>query len=99
MSSTIISGLLTSLFGQNGFTGFFQSILNGIEGLLTTIFGGIGQAISEVFQGWGYSVVQTYGVWAPAGLAIGIGAAVAVGYLIMDGVEMERDIMGGEEAL
>lgn len=89
------NGIMTSVFGLG--MGFLQSILNGVEQLINTIFGGFGQAVSEVFSSWGYSFVQAYGVWAPAGLVIGIGAAAFIGYLVISGIDMEKDVIGAEE--
>lgn len=98
-TSTMPSG--ASIFNQiwNAlFQYLFTPILSGAGTMFQGIFAGFTSGLDIMFQGWGFSLSQ-YGIWGPLMVVVSISLALFVGYLMFDAIGIERDILGGEEAV
>ncbi|MGP6221072.1 hypothetical protein [Caldiplasma sukawensis] len=97
-SSSTISG--STIFSQiwSWISSLGSQIVSSLGGLFAQIFSGFGQSVVMMFQSFGFSMSQ-YGVWAPVMFVVGIGAAMLVGYLLLDFIDAEKDVTGLEDDL
>lgn len=94
-TSTSISG--SSIFSGiwNLLMGIAKDVAQAFGNLISQVFSGFGQSVVAMFQSFGFSM-SAYGVWGPVMFVVGIGAALFVGYLFLDAVDMEKDVTGLE---
>lgn len=90
------SSIFSTIWGW--ITNLGSSIVSSLGGLFGQIFSGFGQSIVAMFQSFGFSM-SAYGVWAPVMFVVGIGAAILVGYLLLDFIDGEKDVTGLEDDL
>lgn len=97
-STTTVSGssIFSTIWGW--ITNLGSSIVSSLGSLFGQIFSGFGQSIVAMFQSFGFSM-SAYGVWAPVMFVVGIGAAILVGYLLLDFIDGEKDVTGLEDDL
>lgn len=76
----------------------FDPILSAFSSAFGGVLSGMVSGLDIMFQSWGYSLAS-YGVWGPMMVVVSIAVALFVGYLIFDAIGIEKDILGGEEAL
>jgi len=90
------SSIFSTIWGW--ITSLGSSIVASLGGLFGQIFSGFGQSVVAMFQSFGFSM-SAYGVWAPVMFVVGIGAAILVGYLLLDFIDAEKDVTGLEDDL
>ena len=97
-TSTTVSGssIFSTIWGWISSLG--ADIVQSLGGLFGQIFSGFGQSVVAMFQSFGFSMAG-YGVWAPVMFVVGIGAAILVGYLLLDFIDGEKDVTGLEDDL
>ena len=98
-SSSTVSGM--TIFNQIWsalYTYLIIPIMQGAGNMFTGIFSGFTLGLDEMFAQWGFSL-GTYGIWGPLMVVISISFALMIGYLIFDVIGIERDVLGGEEAV
>ena len=90
----------SSIFGTiwGWVTQLVGGIVSDMGGVFASTFTGFGNSLVLMFQSFGFSM-QGYGVWAPVMFVVGIGAAILVGYLLLDFIDGEKDITGMEDDL
>ena len=102
MSSTSSGGISgTSIFNSlwsSMMKYLFDPILSAFSSAFGGVMSGMVGGLDIMFQSWGYSLAS-YGVWGPMMVIVSIAVALFVGYLIFDAIGIEKDILGGEEAL
>jgi hypothetical protein len=76
----------------------FQPILSAFSSAFSGVMSGMVGGLDIMFQSWGFSLAS-YGIWGPLMVVISISVALFVGYLIFDAIGIEKDVLGGEEAL
>ncbi len=102
MSSTSSGGISgTSIF--NSLWGslmkyLFDPILSAFSSAFGGVMSGMVGGLDIMFQSWGFSLAS-YGVWGPMMVVVSISVALFVGYMIFDAIGIEKDVLGGEEAL
>ena len=98
-SSGGISG--TSIFNSL-WNSMMKYLFNPILSAFSSAFGGVMSGmvggLDIMFQSWGFSLAS-YGVWGPMMVVVSISVALFVGYMIFDAIGIEKDVLGGEEAL
>lgn len=97
-TTTTVSG--SSIFSQiwGWISSLGSQIVSSLGGLFASVFSGFGQSVVLMFQSFGFSM-SGYGVWAPVMFVVGIGAAILVGYLLLDFIDGEKDVTGLEDDL
>lgn len=97
-SSTTVSGssIFSTIWGW--ITTLGNSIVSSMGSVFSQMFSGFGTSVVLMFQSFGFSM-SGYGVWAPVMFVVGIGAAILVGYLLLDFIDGEKDVTGMEDDL
>ena len=88
-ASTIFNGLWSIVLS------LFDSLAQDIGVLFGDIFSGLGGSIVDMFNTFGGSF-GSYGIWAPVAFVVSLGAAMVIGFVILDVVDAEKDVTGFE---
>lgn len=97
-SSSTISG--SSIFNSiwNLLMSGFKSVLNVLIQAFGSVMSGFTGGLNIMWTSWGFSLTQ-YGIWSPLIVVVSLAVAGFVAYLFFDVYGIEKDILGGEEAL
>ena len=88
-ASSIFNGLWSIILG------LLDSLAQDIGILFGDIFSGLGSSIVDMFNTFGGSL-GSYRIWAPVAFVVSLGAAMVIGFVILDVVDAEKDVTGFE---